>query len=311
MQSAQQIYDRSQADAYDNIAPTAQQGLAAHQYTETDQFFSTEERAAVLKQQITAELPLLQQQLSRVGLTGEFFARHPDIADDLFSGRQTRLVSLYVSADVLVEGRLRIVATEQGPDIRFSPYQPQLTIPQHIAGIELSRSEQEQLARDGQLPRPFLIAQPDGNYLPTYLRVDQQTNAVELWQVKAEQLPTKLLGIDLTRAQQLQLVNGHAVHLSGLQDQRGELFSATVSLSPLNQGLQLANLSRVDLKLTPDNKHREQIALNNEGGKTDLTRSQEQQIGAPLMTNQQREAISQVLNHKPGNHTDSPKLRPS
>jgi len=213
-----------------------------------------------------------------------------------------------VTPDVKLEGRLRIVMTDEGPDIRITPVIPALTIPDQVAGIKLSNVEKQQLAQEGALPRPFLVADK-GEYVPTYLRVDAQTNTVELWRVRAEQLPTKLLGIDLTKDQQLQLVNGHPVRLTGLLDKQGEAFSATVSISPARQQFQFTNVDRVDLALRPDNEHRTQVAHNNEGAKTDLTRSQETAIGAPALTNNQRETVQKLLEGKPEQGTTGQRVK--
>jgi hypothetical protein len=211
-----------------------------------------------------------------------------------------------VTPDVKLEGRLRIVMTDEGPDIRITPVIPALTIPDQVAGIKLSNVEKQQLAQEGALPRPFLIADK-GEYVPTYLRVDTQTNTVELWRVRAEQLPTKLMGVDLTKDQQLQLANGHAVRLSRLLDQQGEPFTATVSISPTQKEFRFTDVSGLAVGLKPDNEKQQQLALNNEGAKTDLTRSQELSTGQTTVSNNQRETMQQLLESKPAQKIGSPR----
>ena len=297
MEQSATNYARTQADGYDNIAPTTLQGQQAWQYAQTDNFLSPEEASAVLRKQLEPYRAQLEAKLSQIGYPPEHLATMPHIEEALFGGQRTARMNVLVSPDVKMEGLLRIVMTEDGPDIRITPVNPSLTIPDQVAGIKLSPIEKQQLTQEGALPRPFLIADK-GEYVPTYLRVDPQTNTVELWRIRAEQLPTKLLGIDLARDQQLQLVNGYPVRLTGLLDQQGEPFNATVSISPARQQFQFSDYNRLDVVLKPDAEHRNQLAHNNEGAKTDLTRSQETAVGAPIMSNSQRETVQKLLEGK-------------
>jgi len=298
MNTAQTNYARTQADGLDNIAPTLEQGQRAWQYARSNNFFSPEEQADVLKKQLEPYRAELEKKLAVVGWGPEHMAKNPAIRDALFSGQQTVALEVCVTPEIKMGGSLRIVMTENGPDIRITPMEPYLTIPQNLNGIKLTDLEKLQLSQEGALPRPFLM--PDkGDYVPTYVRVDQTTNTVELWRVRAEQLPTKLMGIDLTKDQQMQLAHGHPVRLSGLLDNQGEPFNATVSLSASKQSLQFADLSRLDIGLKPGNEFRQQLAQNNEGAKTDLTKSREVAVGSPVISNKQSEAIKEVLSVEP------------
>ena len=308
MEQAATNYARSQADGFDNIAPTPLQGQQAWQYAQTDNFLSPEEASAVLRKQLEPYRTQLEARLSQIGYPPEHLAKHPHIEEALYSGQRTVPMNVVVTPDLTMEGRLRIVMTEDGPDIRITPGKPAVTIPDRVARIRLSNVEKEQLAPEGALSRPFLIAEK-GEYVPTYLRVDPQTNSVELWRIRAEQLPTKLLGIDLARDQQLQLVNGHPVRLTGLIDQQGEPFNATVSISPARQQLQFSEYNRLDVALKPDGEHRNQLAHNNEGAKTDLTRSQETAVGSTILSNSQRETVQKLLEGKPEQSTTGQKVK--
>lgn len=297
MEQAATTYAKIQADGYDNIAPTTLQGQQAWQYAQSDNFLSSEEASAVIQKQLEPHRAQIEAKLTQLGYPPEHLAKHPHLEDALFSGQQTSLMKVRVTQELKMEGRLRVVMTEDGPDIRITPTKSALTIPDRIAGILLSNADKEQLALEGALLRPYLIADK-GEYIPTYLRVDPQTNTVELWRVRAEQLPTKLLGIDLTNDQQLQLVNGYPVRLRGLIDQQGETFNATVSISPARQQLQFTDFSRLDVVLKPDQQYRTQLAHNNEGAKTDLTRSQETAVGTPILSNSQLETVQKLLEGK-------------
>lgn len=297
MEQAATTYARTQADGYDNIAPTALQGQQAWQYAQSDNFLSSEEASAVMRRQLEPYRAQIEARMAQLGYPPEQLAKYPEHTEALFSGQQTSLMKVLVTPDLKMEGRLRVVMTEDGPDIRITPTRSALTIPDQVAGIKLSNLDKEQLAQEGALSRPYLIAD-NGEYIPTYLRVDPQTNTVELWRIRAEQLPTKLLGIDLTNDQQLQLVNGHPVRLSGLLDQQGEPFNATVSISPARQQLQFTDYSRLDVALKPDQQFRNQLAHNNEGAKTDVTRSQETAVGTPILSNSQLETVQKLLEGK-------------
>lgn len=283
-------YARQQADGLDNIAPTTLQGQQAWQYAQSDNFLSPEEAAAVMRQQLEPYRDQITAKLTQIGYAPDNLAKHPQIEQALYSGQQTESLGILVGSELELRGRLRIVMTEQGPDFRFTPTQPALTIPDSVGGVRLSKNEQQQLREEGALERPVLLPE-NGTLVPTFLRIDPQTQTLELWRVQPEQLPTKLLGVDLTRDQQLQLVSGHTIHLMGLRDSQNEPFNAMVSLSPAKQSLQLSDFSRQNVALKADTPFQQQVALNNEGAKTDQTRGQEIRTGQSVVTNAQKETV--------------------
>lgn len=267
---------RTQADGLDNIAPTAVQGAAAWQYAATDGFLSNEEASAVLRRQIEPDRSLLQNKLDSVGITRDFLKDNPAVENALFSGQPTPGVTLQLANDLQLQGRLRIALTPAGPELRVTPVHPALTIPDKVAGYDLNQQEKDELQRQGYVQKPLQVAQGSDLFVPGYLRVDPQTNTVDLWRVRPDMLPTKLLGVDLTRDQQSLLANGHPVKLSGLLDNQGQSYNGTVSLSPAKGTLQLSEVTREQVAIKPmDERDRQQVAHNNEGAKTDLTRSQE------------------------------------
>ena len=302
-------YARTQADGLDNIAPTTLQGQQAWQYAQSDNFLSSEEAAAVMRKQLEPYRDQISAKLTQIGYPPSHLESFPGLEQSLYSGQRTDTLHVRIGPAIEMEGRLRIVLTENGPDIRITPSQRQLTIPDEVAGVRLSKGEKEQLAQEGALPRPFLLADK-GEFVPTYLRVDEQTNTVELWRIRPELLPTKLMGIDLTKDQQMQLANGHAVRLTGLLDQQGEPFNATVNISASQKELQFSDLSRVGVRLNPDSESRQQLALNNEGAKTDRTQRQEETSGQTATSNRQAETMQQLL-HGSDEPQRSPKQRPS
>lgn len=303
-------YARTQADGLDNIAPSAVQGQQAWQYAQSDNFLSPEEAAAVMRQQLEPYRDQISTKLAQLGYHSDYLAKFPELEQTLFSGQRTESMAVRIGPDLAMEGRLRIVLTENGPDIRITPTQRQLTIPDEVEGVRLSKGEKEQLAQEGALPRPFLLADK-GEFIPTYLRVDEQTNTVELWRIRPEQLPTKLMGIDLTRDQQMQLANGHAVRLSGLLDRQGEPFNATVNISASQKELQFSDLSRLGVQLKPDNENRQQLALNNDGAKTDQIQRQEEATGHKATSNRQADVMQQLLHNSDEPSLRSVKQRPS
>lgn len=301
-------YARTQADGLDNVAPTVSQGQAAWQYAQSDNFLSPEEQAAVMRRELEPFRSQLEAKLAQIGWGPDHLATHPTIEAALFSGQQTVPLEFCLTHELKMNGCLRIMMTDNGPDIRVTPLQQTLEIPQEIGGIRLSKTEQQQLFQEGALPRPFLVPE-NGTFVPTFLRVDSNTNTVEFWRVKAEHLPTKLMGIDLTKDQQLQLVSGHAVRLTGLVDRQGETFDATVSISAARQQLQFSDVNRLDMTVKPDNRYTQQVAHNNEGTRTDQTRSQETAIGSPIMSNSQRETVEKLLEGKPNQQPTGNKLQ--
>lgn len=291
-------YARTQADGLDNIAPTPLQGQQAWQYVQSDNFFSPEEQSSVMRKQLEPYQAQLESKLAAIGWGRDHLAKHPAIANALFSGNQSVPLEICVTPRLKMEGCLRIAMTENGPDIRFTPRSPGLTIPNEVAGVRLTEAERQQLSEQGSLSRPLLLMEK-GEYVPTYLRLEPASNSVELWRVKPDQLPTKVMGIDLTRDQQMQLASGRPIRLSGLLDKQGEPFEATVSISASKQALQFTDLNRLDLGLKPEPEKNQQFAQNNEGAKTDLVRGREVEAGATGVSHRQSEVIKQLLESEP------------
>ncbi|RCR67075.1 MULTISPECIES: DUF3945 domain-containing protein [Larkinella] len=297
-----QDFARTQADGLDNIAPTATQAAAASQYAVTDGFLSSSEQEAVLRQ-IATERPVLQKKLDEVGIDRVYLAMHPEVEQALFSGKQTPVVTIQLPNELELQGRLRIALTDQGPQLRITPVHPELEIPEKVGDLKLTPQERSELEQKGYVDRSLAIAE-NGGFVSGFLRVDNQTNTVDLWRVNPETLPSKLLGIDLTRDQQIALVCGHPVKLSGLKDKQGEPFDATVSISAGKQGLQFSDIGRPDLSLKPDEKFKQQLGQNNEGAKTDHTRGLEERAGQSTVANAQTETIKRLMDpdEKPDQH---------
>lgn len=290
----QKEYARTQADGLDNIAPTAQQGAAAWQYAITDGFLSSDEQAAMLRQQIEQARPDLEAKLVAVGIDRAFLDKYPKVEQDLFSGQRSDLIIINLPQGIRLTGSLRIAVTETGPEVRITPYQPALNIPAQVKGFPVTEEQKKELMRDGSTSRPTMV--PDnGSYVPVYLRVDPLTNTVDLWKVKPEMMPTKLMGIDLTKAQQMQLAAGHPVKLDGLKDSQGETYQGTVSISASKQSLQFSDVSRQDMSIEPVEKHEEQLAQNSHGAKTDATRHAEVISGQTGVSKAQTESIKRLI----------------
>ncbi len=261
-----------------------------------------------MQKQLAPYREQLDAQLTRIGHPASHIANYPELEATLFSGRVTPPVRVQLTPDIQLEGRLHIVMTEGGPEIRITPLLPYLSIPNEVGGVVLSAAEKRQLEQEGALPRPLLIP-ANGEYVPTYLRVDEQTNTVELWRVRPELLPTRLMGVDLTRDQQLQLANGSPVRLSGLLDQQGEPFTATVSIAAARQELQFRDISRLAPQVRPDTEQTQQLALNNEGAKTDQLRHVETKTGQAIHSHQQQEPLQRSAVEKPALRDSVPKQR--
>lgn len=68
-------------------------------------------------------------------------------------------------------------------------------------------------------------------------------------------------------------------------------------------------MNRLGLAIKPDSQHREQLALNDDGNKTDQTRQQELTMGQAVVTNQEREIMQQLLDDKAEQRLSTPKQR--
>lgn len=288
-----QDFARTQADGFDNIAPTDQQAAAASHYAVTDGFLSPSEQEAILRQ-IATERPLLLKKLDEVGIDKIYLAMNPEVEQTLFSGRPTPVVTIILPNELELRGRLRIASTEQGPQLRITPVHSALVIPDKVGGLKLTDQERIDLQQKGFVDKAIQLPE-NGGFVAGFLRVDKETNTVDVWRVQPETLPKKLLGIDLTRNQQIALVCGHPIKLSGLMDRQGEPFDATVSISPGKQGIQFDDISRPDVALQPDHKYKQQIAQNNDGAKTDQTRGLEERSGVTVVTSSTTVTLKRLI----------------
>ncbi len=297
---------KNQADAYDNLAPTSDQGQQAWQYAQSDSFSSAEELTAVQRHKLEPYRSQIEEKLAGIGYPPHHLAKYPELEDGLYSGKKTGILDVFVAPGVVIEGRFRVGLTENGPEIFVTPYYRQLTVPDEVNGIRLSERDKQDLIQERSIQRPFLLSDK-GENVPTYLRVDEQTNTVELWRVRPEMLPPKLMGVDLTRDQQLQLAHGHAIRLHGLTDRQGEPFDATICISATRKELQFSDFNRLSVNLKPDKDFRQQLALNDEGSKTDLTRSREIRSGGTITSNYQDETLSRKLDYDADHAPKRPK----
>ena len=154
-------YARTQADGLDNIAPTQTQAAAASQYAVTDNFLSSSEQEAVLRQ-IATERPVLQKKLDEVGITRDYLAVNPDVERALFSGKSTPVLTIDLPNDLKLEGRLRIAITENGPQLRITPVRSELSIPDKVGELKLTQQERSELEQNGYVDRSITIPENGG-----------------------------------------------------------------------------------------------------------------------------------------------------
>ncbi|WP_029902382.1 DUF3945 domain-containing protein [Prevotella sp. 10(H)] len=90
-------------------------------------------------------------------------------------------------------------------------------------------------------------------------------------------IPARLLGAELTPAQQTQLKAGQTIYVTGMTDRAGEPFNAYVKVNTEKEKLDFFRWNpdkaiRQGAEVTPDNNSKTQVAVNSEGKNNEATK---------------------------------------
>lgn len=111
-------------------------------------------------------------------------------------------------------------------------------------------------------------------------------------QEKKFRIPTKLLGVELSKEQQDKLKENKTIYVTGMLDKKGEPFNAYIKVNVEKEKLDFFkwNPDKAQ-KITPDNNSKTQVAVNSEGKTNEATKKNEEPLkqGQTQPTEKQQE----------------------
>lgn len=186
-----------------------------------------------------------------------------------------------------------------------------IKIPTEIKGITLNDEQKKNLAEGKAVYLEGMTAK-NGNTFNATVQINadrrglefkfdnnyklsqeqQQNNKSEILQEKNFHIPTKLLGVELSKEQQDKLKEHKTIYVSGMLDKKGEAFNAYVKVNTEKEKLDFFkwNPDKVQ-KVTPDNNSKTQVAVNSEGKTHEATKKNEEPLkqGQTQPTEKQQE----------------------
>jgi hypothetical protein len=121
-------------------------------------------------------------------------------------------------------------------------------------------------------------------------------------------VPKKLLGVDLTEKQHSDLKAGQTVYVSGMKDKEGQDFNAYVKVNTEKNKLDFFKWNpnkakKQGAEVTPDNAHKTQVAKNNDGKTTEVTKH----VTEPLNSGQTQPTEKQAEKQAAKQEQEKPK----
>lgn len=163
-----------------------------------------------------------------------------------------------------------------------------IRIPDEIKGVRLDEQQKKDLSKGKAIYLEGMTSKNGREFDATVqINADRRglefkfdnTNRLEKEQ-KQEQaanqqfrIPTKLLGVELSKEQQEQLRESKTIYVTGMTDKKGEPFNAYVKVNAEKGKLDFFkwNPDKAQ-KVTPDNASKTQVAVNSEGKTNEATK---------------------------------------
>ena len=129
-----------------------------------------------------------------------------------------------------------------------------------------------------------------------------QRQDIQQGETKDVHIPKKLLGVDLSEKERDKLKAGQTVYIAGMKDKEGQDFNAYVKVNPEKNKLDFFQWNpdktkKQGAEVTPDEKHKIQVAKNNEGKTTEANKNVKEPMksGQTKLTEKQDEKQTEKL----------------
>lgn len=177
-----------------------------------------------------------------------------------------------------------------------------IKIPNEIKGVTLNEQQKKDLSEGKAVYLEGMKAKNGKNFNATVqINADRRSiefkfdtaNKLSQEQSKGQKqnpeeapklrIPTKLLGVELTKEQQDKLRTNQTIYVTGMTDKAGEPFNAYVKVNTEKEKLDFFKWNpdkaqKQGAEVTPDNKSKTQVAVNSEGKTDEATKDTKESL---------------------------------
>lgn len=207
---------------------------------------------------------------------GKVTAEVADEVKRLLNGKQSKQLELRDGTSA----RLMTINSAEG--LRISPLrvEAKLELRSEILGYQLSDNDRYLLERHGHLGRAVTLYGPDGKPFKGLIGLNHQDNTMNVLAVDKLDLPDKIAGVIISRADKIQLLAGLSVQKKDFVSRKaaegkpGETFAGFVRLDPAKAKTQLFHFERiVPGRLTPQRRSQQSRQQTGEAGQKPISAS--------------------------------------
>jgi len=189
--------------------------------------------------------PLLEEVI--VVKQGKVTAEVADEVKKLLDGKQSKQLELRDGTSA------RLMTINSADGLRISPLrvEAKLELRSEILGYQLSDNDRYLLERHGHLGRAVTLNGPDGKPFKGLIGLNHQDNTMNVLAVDKLDLPDKIAGVIISRADKIQLLAGLSVQKKDFVSRKaaegrpGETFAGFVRLDPAKAKTQLFHFERI------------------------------------------------------------------
>jgi Protein of unknown function (DUF3945) len=196
----------------------------------------------------------LNKQLAKMGIAPDFtkkeLGKNYTIGDSMLSGERSPLTQIKLNTPDFsgnMSGKLRVVYENQQDTkgkIAIIGIQKELNVPKNIQDFNFTEDHAKSLKATGHLGTVAKINGKD-----TYISVDKDTNTLVTTSATKVNIPSKILGKDLSQADQNVLKDGGKITISDMVSKKGENFSAEIRVDAGKRGLEFKAINQPKLEL--------------------------------------------------------------
>lgn len=215
-----------------------------------------------------------------------------------FNVGKDKTINAYVSVDKLTNELVVLNADK-------------IKIPDELKGVKLSEQQKQELKEgkgvylENMLSKnlkPFsatVQVNADKRGLEFHFADSQRQVQNHSEKIKQGEVPDTFRKVKLSEEQKASLKDGYTVYVSGMKDKKGQNYSGYMTLNKEQGkiGFMFPGQYKEALKsgiVTPDNRHRTQVAANNEGKKTEVNKKVDEPMkkGQSVPTEKQNDKLS-------------------
>ena len=197
--------------------------------------------------------------------------------------------------------------------------QASLKVPETIKGVELNEQQKKELSEgkavflenmQSKKNTPFnAFVQFNADKRSFEFHFDndkkqsqrQQQNTGQS-ETNSVRIPKNLCGVDLTEKQQGDLKAGQTIYVSGMKDREGKDFNAYIKVNTEEKKLDFFKWNpdkKQGAEVTPDEKHKTQVAVNSEGKTNEATKDLKEPLKQGQTKPDEKQAEKQEKEEKP------------